>query len=69
MFFLNYLKIKCCFSVDAFKVGLDISVEMEVRPRSLNGVVFSIHGDRDFVLLQFVSGEVRTNKASALKTI
>ena len=44
--------------VDSFNVGLDLTISMEVRPRSLNGILFSVHGKGDFVALQLVSGEV-----------
>ena len=53
------LMIVYVFSVDNFNVGLDLSITIEVRPRSLNGVLFSVHGKGDFVALQLVSGEVR----------
>lgn len=44
---------------DNFSVGLDLTVSMEVRPRSLNGILFSIHGSKgDFVALQLVEGEM-----------
>ena len=44
--------------MDSFNVGLDLTVTMEVRPRSLNGILFSVHGKGDFVALQLVRGEV-----------
>lgn len=48
-----------CITVDAFKVALDITIKIDIRSRSLNGVLFSVHGNKDFVLLQLVKGEVR----------
>ena len=48
-------------SVDDFSVGLDLTISMEIRPRSLNGILFSVHGKGDFVVLQLVKGEVRND--------
>ena len=42
-------------------MGLDLTIRMEIRPRSLNGILFSVHGKGDFVVLQLVKGEVRND--------
>lgn len=41
-------------------VGNDITISLEVRPRSMTGVLMSVHkeGAADFFLLQLVNGEV-----------
>ena len=48
------------FTEDVFNVGNDITLSLEVRPRSLTGVLLSVHADNDgdFLLLQMVNGEV-----------
>ncbi|XP_063440155.1 laminin-like protein epi-1 isoform X2 [Mytilus trossulus] len=45
---------------DTFSVGVDITISLEVRPRSLTGVLLSVHADNggDFLLLQMVNGEL-----------
>jgi laminin alpha 3/5 len=47
------------FTEDVFNVGNDITLSLEVRPRSLTGVLLSVHADNDgdFLLLQMVNGE------------
>ena len=57
-FFYNnggYVKME-----DVFNVGNDITLSLEVRPRSLTGVLLSVHADNDgdFLLLQMVNGEL-----------
>ena len=37
-----------------------MEISVEVRPRSLDGVIFSVHGKGDFVVLQLVEGKVCT---------
>ena len=41
-------------------VDLDLDINLEIKPRSQNGVIFSVIGDqRDFLVLQMMNGEVR----------
>lgn len=54
MYFFFYIII----SVDRFKVGNDLEIYVEVRPRSLSGVLLAVHGAMDFLVLQMVNGEV-----------
>ncbi|XP_052778102.1 laminin subunit alpha-like [Mya arenaria] len=45
--------------VDAFQVKRNFELSIEIRPRSFDGVIFSVHGDKgDFVVLQLVDGEL-----------
>jgi len=40
-------------------VKLEFNMSIEIRPRSLSGVIFSVHGSKgDFVILQLIEGEV-----------
>lgn len=39
-----------------FSVGRVFEMTMEVKPRKNNGVIASVHGKRDFVLLQLNNG-------------
>lgn len=43
-------------TVESFRVGLDIDIGMEIKPRSTSGILMSVHGRRDFLLLQMVNG-------------
>eukprot|EP00106_Octopus_bimaculoides_P021089 XP_014788531.1 PREDICTED: laminin subunit alpha-like [Octopus bimaculoides] len=44
---------------DKYHVGTDLKVMMEVKPRSMSGVLFAVHGKEDFMLLQIVDGVVQ----------
>lgn len=45
-------------SVKRFSVGRVFEMTMEIKPRSINGVITSVHGRRDFVLLQLRNGSL-----------
>ncbi|XP_053383160.1 laminin-like protein epi-1 isoform X2 [Mercenaria mercenaria] len=49
----GYIKL-----MDSFNVKKKMTMSVEIRPRSLNGVIFSVHGKGDFVILQLVEGEL-----------
>jgi len=45
--------------IDAFKVGMNFEASLEIRPRSMSGVIFSVHGSKgDFILLQMIDGQL-----------
>ena len=56
-----------CFSfqADNFTVGLDLDITLEIKPRTLSGVLLSVHNQGrgaaggDYLVLQMVNGEVR----------
>lgn len=41
-----------------FSVGRVFEMKMDIKPRKNNGVIMSVHGRRDFVLLQLRNGSV-----------
>lgn len=43
-------------AVENFRVGLDIDIRFEMKPRSTSGILVSVHGRRDYLLLQMVNG-------------
>jgi len=43
-------------AMDNFRVGLDIDIRFEIKPRSTSGILVSVHGRRDYLLLQMVNG-------------
>ena len=40
------------FAASRFRVGTQVEIELEVRPRKLGGVLLYVHGRKDFLLLQ-----------------
>ncbi|XP_029655372.1 laminin subunit alpha [Octopus sinensis] len=44
---------------DKYHIGTDLKVTMEVKPRSMSGVLFAVHGTEDFMLVQIVNGVVQ----------
>ncbi|CAK1588443.1 unnamed protein product [Parnassius mnemosyne] len=52
----NYLKL-----LENFKVGFEISISMEVKPRNSTGLLLSVHGRRDFMVLELLENEVVAN--------
>ncbi|XP_012943161.1 laminin subunit alpha isoform X2 [Aplysia californica] len=44
---------------DKFKVGRDLEISMDIKPRSQEGILLGVHGNRsDFLLLQMSNGEI-----------
>ncbi|XP_046976709.1 laminin subunit alpha [Vanessa cardui] len=52
----NYLKL-----LENFKVGYEISITMEIKPRNSTGLLLSVHGKRDFMILELLENEVVAN--------
>ncbi|XP_045509429.1 laminin subunit alpha [Colias croceus] len=52
----NYLKL-----MENFKVGYEISISMEVKPRNSTGLLLSVHGRRDFMIIELLENEVVAN--------
>ncbi|XP_071446786.1 laminin subunit alpha-4-like [Hetaerina americana] len=46
---------------DNFAVGTQIIIGMEIKPRSLSGVLMSVHGKKDYLVLQMYKGAVLFN--------
>ena len=48
------------FADDNYTVGLDFSMSMEVRPRSLSGVLSSVYNptNGEYLVLQMINGDV-----------
>ncbi|KAG1696659.1 Laminin subunit alpha [Nymphon striatum] len=45
---------------DKFKVGFDLDIIMNIKPRNLSGVLLSIHGSRgDYLVLQLLDGNIK----------
>ena len=51
----------CVFTDEQFKVGLDLDITLEIKPRSLSGVIMSVFSSRgDYLVIQMQDGNVRT---------
>ncbi|XP_065337904.1 laminin subunit alpha [Cloeon dipterum] len=51
-----------------FKVGIEIQIKLEIRPRSNNGILMSVHGKGDFFVLQLIDGAVKASVNNGKKT-
>jgi hypothetical protein len=52
----GYLKLS-----DNFRVGFDLDIKLDFRPRVMSGVLLSVHsqGNGEYLVLQLVNGEVQ----------
>lgn len=44
-----------------FTIGQDFSISMEVKPRNSTGLLMSVHGRRDHMVLEIVENQVVAN--------
>lgn len=49
----GYLKIK-----DRFRVGSDFNIKMDIKARTNNGLLASVHGKRHYLILQMINGTI-----------
>lgn len=50
----GYMRLK-----DKFKVGLEIDVKMDIKPRNVSGLILSVQGKRDYLVLEMLNGVIR----------
>lgn len=50
----GYMKL-----MDRFKVGTEIDIQMDIKPRNISGLLMSVFGKRDFLVLQMVDGIIK----------
>lgn len=43
---------------DKFRVGSDLTISMDIKPRNLTGVLTSVHGKKSFFIVEMVKGNV-----------
>jgi hypothetical protein len=53
---LRFTTSTLSFADPNFRVGVVIDIKLDIRPRKASGVLMSVHGRRDFLLLQMVNG-------------
>lgn len=41
-----------------FKVGIDVTIDLEIRPRTTNALLMSVHGKKSYFILQLIDGAV-----------
>ncbi|XP_008557031.1 laminin subunit alpha [Microplitis demolitor] len=46
-------------AMDKFTVGRSVDIQMDIKPRSTSGHLLSVHGKRDFLLLEMVNGTIK----------
>ena len=57
--FIGVMYSHLTFTVESFKVGLDLVINLEIRPRVLSGVLLSVISQRgDYLILEMVNGNV-----------
>ncbi|XP_075229000.1 laminin subunit alpha [Lycorma delicatula] len=44
---------------EKFKVGIEIDIKMEIKPRNVSGLLLLIHGKRDYLVLQMIEGVIK----------
>jgi laminin alpha 3/5 len=47
------------FSAEKFKVGRNIKMSLSIKPRHPSGILVSVHGERDFMVLQMINGTIK----------
>ncbi|XP_017779043.1 PREDICTED: laminin subunit alpha isoform X2 [Nicrophorus vespilloides] len=50
----GYVKLK-----ERFKVGTELDVKMDIKPRNLSGLIMAVHGRRDYFVLELDEGALR----------
>lgn len=50
----GYVKLR-----ERFRVGENVKIEFDIRPRSLNGFLLSVHGKKAYMILELNNGTVR----------
>jgi len=54
--------------VEPFKVGQEIHIKLDIRPRSTNGILMSAHGKGDYFVLQLIDGAIKISVNNGKKS-
>lgn len=46
-------------ALDRFTVGRTVDIQMDIKPRSTSGHLLSVHGKRDYLVLEMINGTVK----------
>lgn len=55
--------------MDKFRVGFDIDISLEVKPRYTSGILVAVHSLKDYLLLQMVNGTIKFTVDNGLGAI
>lgn len=44
---------------DRFKVGIEMDIQMDIKPRNITGLLMSVHGRKDYLVLQMIDGVIK----------
>lgn len=50
----GYVKLR-----DRFKVGTDVTIQFDIKPRTMNGLLLSVHGRKSFFILELINGTIK----------
>lgn len=42
-------------------MGRDIQIKLDIRPRNNSGILVSVHGRRDYLVLQLIDGAIKVS--------
>lgn len=45
--------------MDRFTVGRTMDIQMDIKPRTASGHLLSVHGKRDYLVLEMINGTVK----------
>ncbi|CRK95483.1 CLUMA_CG008952, isoform A [Clunio marinus] len=49
----GYVKLR-----EKFRVGSDLTISMDIKPRNLTGVLTSVHGKKSFFIVEMINGDI-----------
>lgn len=44
---------------DRFKVGKELDIKLDIKPRNTSGILIAVHGKRDYLVLEMVNGVMK----------
>lgn len=43
---------------EKFKVGIELDLKMDIKPRNVSGLLVAVYGKRDYLVLEMVEGSI-----------
>lgn len=47
------------FLDDKFRVGWEIDIKLDIKPRNISGLLVSVHAKKDYLVLQMINGQIK----------
>lgn len=44
---------------ERFKVGPEIDIKMQIKPRNISGLLLAVHGKKDYLVLELIVGSIK----------